>query len=210
MTSAVVPVKGLASSKSRLLPYLGRDAVERLAIAMLGDVVAALREVPTLSRVAVVTPDARVAKAAEQVGAEPLLRRYADLNAALDGSAEDLAGRDDDSVLVVLGDVAGVRATELERLVAAVPAGGVALAPSSDGGTSALMRRPWNAIEASFGPGSAAVHRERARQRSLAFVELALPSLAIDIDEPADIEAALAGGSPGAGPRTRAVLESLP
>ena len=79
MTSAVVPVKGLASSKSRLLPYLGRDAVERLAIAMLGDVVAALREVPTLSRVAVVTPDARVAKAAEQVGAEPLLRRYADL-----------------------------------------------------------------------------------------------------------------------------------
>ena len=210
MTSAVVPVKGLASSKSRLLPYLGRDAVERLAIAMLGDVVAALREVPTLSRVAVVTPDARVAKAAEQVGAEPLLRRYAARNAALDGAAEDLAGRDDDSVLVVLGDVAGVRATELERLVAAVPDGGVALAPSSDGGTSALMRRPWNAIEASFGPGSAAVHREHARQRSLGFVELALPSLAIDIDEPADIEAALAGGSPGAGPRTRAVLESLP
>ena len=78
-------------------------------------------------------------------------------------------------VLVVLGDVAGVRATELERLVAAVPDGGVALAPSSDGGTSALMRRPWNAIEASFGPGSAAVHREHARQRSLVFVELALP-----------------------------------
>ena len=40
--AAVVPVKTLAETKSRLSPYLGRGGVERLTVAMLSDVLEAL------------------------------------------------------------------------------------------------------------------------------------------------------------------------
>ena len=210
MIAAVVPVKGLASSKSRLLPHLGRETVERLAIAMLCDVITALRAVSELERVAVVTPDARVAETAEKAGALPLLRRYPDLNTALDGSAAELARRPDDACLVVLGDVAGVAPGDVEVLIRALEEPGVALAPSSDGGTSALLRSPWNTIGAGFGPGSAAVHRARAQAAGVPYIEVELPSLAIDIDLPADIAAALSSTDSTLGARTRAVLEMLP
>lgn len=211
MIAAVVPVKGLASSKSRLLPHLGREVVEKLAIAMLGDVVGALRGVPELETIAVVTPDARVADAARELGALPLLRRYPDLNAALDGSATELVRSPKDAVLIVLGDVAGVQSRDIATLIRVLEdtAPPVAvLAPSGDGGTSALLRSPWNCTPAGFGPDSAAIHRARAEAAGVAFAEIPLPSLAIDIDTPADIEAALAIGDT-LGARTRAVLEAL-
>jgi len=208
---AIVPVKGLASSKSRLLPHLGRAVVETLALAMLDDVVEALSAVDMLEQVAVVTPDSRVAKAAEKAGALPLLRRYPDLNAALDGSAKELARTPEDAALVVLGDVAGVQASDLETLIRAgekEARPSVVLAPSRDGGTSALLRSPWNSIPAGFGPDSAAVHRASAEATGVEFKLVELPSLAIDIDTFNDIEAVLSSAH-SLGERTRAVLEAL-
>jgi 2-phospho-L-lactate guanylyltransferase len=182
--------------------------VARLALAMLADVVAALRCVPALARIAVVTPDPRVARAARRAGAEPLLRpRYPDLNSALDGSAAELARDPSDASLVVLADVAGARPADLARLVACTPEGGVALAPSSDGGTSALLRAPWNAIPAAFGEGSAARHQRLAERAGVPFRRLELASLRIDVDERADLEAILTSAT--LGECTRRVLESL-
>jgi len=208
MISAVVPVKVLAASKSRLLPHLGRAAAERLAIAMLGDVIEALRGVRGLARVAVATPDAAVAAVAREAGAEALLRPDAGLNPAIEAAGAELAPGPGDGLLVVLGDVAGARPEELEALLGALAGGpGVALAPSRDGGTSALLRVPRAAIPAGFGPGSAKVHRDLAARAGVAFRELALPSLAIDVDAPDDLAALERAGT--AGPRTRRVLAGL-
>jgi coenzyme F420-0:L-glutamate ligase/coenzyme F420-1:gamma-L-glutamate ligase len=207
MIAAVVPVKSLAASKSRLLPRLGRAGVERLAIAMLGDVVEALRAARGIGRVAVATPDPEVARAAREAGAEALLRDDSGLNAAIEAAGAELAAGPADGLLVVLGDVAGVRAGEIEALLAALDGPGVALAPSRDGGTSALLRVPRHAIPAGFGPGSAKVHRDLAARAGVPFRELALPSLAIDVDSPEDLEALRRAGA--AGPRTRALLEAL-
>ena len=57
MIGAVVPVKMLHASKSRMLPALDRAAVEWLTIAMLGDVLESLLQVRGLDRIAVATPD---------------------------------------------------------------------------------------------------------------------------------------------------------
>ena len=207
MISAVVPVKALAASKSRLLPRLGRAGAERLAVAMLGDVVEALRGVRGLARVAVATPDADVAAAAREAGAEVLLRPDAGLNPAIEVAGAELAPGPGDGLLVVLGDVAGARPDDLEALLHALDGPGVALAPSRDGGTSALLRIPRGAIPAGFGPGSAKVHRDLAARAGVAFRELALPSLAIDVDAPDDLAALERAGT--AGPRTRHVLAEL-
>jgi 2-phospho-L-lactate guanylyltransferase len=205
--AAVVPAKGLSGAKSRLLRELSRTDVERLCLAMLGDVVAALRGVPALARVVVVTPDPAVAAAARGAGAEVLLRPDPGLNAAIDAAAAIVAPSAEDGLLVVLGDVAGARPAEIERLLRALPGRGVALAASRDGGTCALLRVPRDVIPAGFGRGSAARHRELAARAGVACVELDLPSLAIDVDEPEDLAQLRESG--GAGPRTRAILQEL-
>ena len=83
----------------------------------------------------------------------------------------------------------------------------MALAPSRDGGTSALLRAPAGIIPAHFGPESAKAHRELAQAAGVAYRELALASLALDVDEIEDLEALARGTS--CGPRTRALLDSL-
>jgi 2-phospho-L-lactate guanylyltransferase len=201
--AAVVPFKKLETTKSRLRPAVG-DATGRLTLAMLGDVLSALLGVPELSRVVVVTPDRDIAEVAREAGADALVRPDPGLNAAIDGAAAELRAR---TLLTVLGDVPGARCEELSQLLAAAPAHGVALAPSRDGGTSALVRTPPDVIAGCFGPESARRHEDAAAEAGVDFRALPLPSLAIDVDEAADLDALLESGAPA--PRTRALLRAL-
>jgi len=203
--AAVVPVKSLAAAKSRLYP--GRSHAERadLCLAMMEDVIACLRAIDAIARVCVVTPDAAVEARARAAGAEALHWPETGLNPAVEAATRALAPGAGDGVLVVLGDVAAADPAELARLVDAAPERGIALAPSDDGGTSALLRRPADVVPARFGPESAARHREEAAAAGVPAVELALPSLAIDIDLHEDVRAIR--GVPTLGPRTRALLE---
>ena len=205
MIAAVVPVKALAEAKSRLFPERARSDVEALSLAMMGDLIACLRATPGIARVVVVTPDSAVAGAAQEQGAQALLRREPGLNPAIEAASAAVAGPGD-GVLVVLGDVAAADPRELAQLLDAAPARGVALAPSRDGGTSALLRRPADVIPARFGADSAKHHREAAAAAGAALVELALGSLAIDVDRAEDARAILA--LPTLGARTRALLEA--
>jgi len=202
---AVVPVKALAEAKSRLFPERARSDVEALSLAMMGDLIACLQATTGIARVVVVTPDSAVAGAAQEQGAQALLRREPGLNPAIEAASAAVAGPGD-GVLVVLGDVAAADPRELAQLLDAAPARGVALAPSRDGGTSALLRRPADVIPARFGADSAKHHREAAAAAGAALVELALGSLAIDVDRAEDARAILA--LPTLGARTRALLEA--
>lgn len=207
MIAAVVPVKDLAHSKSRLRLRFSDDEVERLATAMLQDVVEALCRVASLGRVVVATPDEKVAEIARRAGAEALVQNDSGLNPAVEAACRKVAGSRGDGVLVVLGDVAGIDPAEIERLLAAVDGPGVALAPSRDGGTAALLRIPHDVIPAGFGPDSAAVHRERAERAGVRCVALPLPSLGIDVDDAADLAGVLA--SSAAARHTRAASRAL-
>jgi len=211
MNAAVVPVKSLSASKSRLMPELDRDELEQLCLAMLEDVLGALLATPALGRVAVATPDDRVADTARRLGAEALHGPDPGLNAAIDGAAQKLQLGERDALLVVLGDVAGARADDLQALFDARdehgPGAFAALAPSRDGGTSALLRAPHDAIPARFGPSSAARHREAAKAAGVPLRELPLASLAIDLDRADDVEHFLAAAD--GGERTRALLQKL-
>lgn len=210
MSIALVPVKRLADTKSRLFGETDNAAREALAIAMLRDVVAALRGARAVERIVVATPDEDVAAVARQAGAEALVRDDPGLNSALDEGARALAPADDEPLLVVLGDVAGAVSADLDALFEALQGlggRGVVLAPSSDGGTSALLRAPHDVIPACFGPDSARRHREAATQRGAAYRELPRPSLSLDLDLPEDIESFLA--TDRGGEATRRALREL-
>jgi len=206
---ALVPVKRLAAAKSRLAAALGREATEALSLAMLGDVLAALRESGRVDRMVVATPDPEVGEAALALGAEARVADDPGLNAALDAAAAALADPAG-ALLVVLGDVAGASGAELAQLFDALDelgGTGAVLAPARDGGTAALLRRPPAAIPSCFGAESAKAHRAAAERARAPFRELALPSLAIDVDQADDLPALLASEAPA--PRTRALLARL-
>jgi 2-phospho-L-lactate guanylyltransferase len=207
---ALVPIGRLADAKSRLLPEPDRAAAARLTLAMLDDVLAALATAERVARVAVVTPDETVARHAEAAGAAAILRPEPGLNASLDEAAGKLAGGEQDGLLVILGDVAGATARDLDAVCATAAVlgrPGVVLCPSRDGGTAVLVRTPHDAIASRFGPDSAARHREAAAEAGVPLRELALPSLAIDLDEPDDVRRFLATREGGAA--TRRVLAEI-
>jgi len=196
MIAAVVPVKAVDASKSRLRADFDAEDVRLLATAMLRDVLDALAAVPAIARVVVATPDAAVARIARDSGAEAWVRDDPGLNAAVESATAWLAAEGADGVLVMLGDVAGARPEEIARLIASLDGNGVALAPSRDGGSSVLLRVPHDAVAAGFGPESAKVHRERALTAGVRFVECALSSLAIDVDRREDLELLIASEAP--------------
>jgi len=214
MSCAVVPVKELATSKSRLLLQLAAEEREELALAMLEDVLTALLATPALDRVAVASPDPSVAETAERLGAEVLGGPDEGLNPAIDAAAQKLELAPGEPYLVVLGDVAGAKPEDLQSLFDLLdearddphsPA--AVLARSHDGGTSALLRAPHDAIPACFGRQSATRHRDAAKAAGVPLGEVDLPSLGIDLDQADDVELFLSG--PGAGGNTRRVLADL-
>ena len=208
MTLALIPVKKLAESKSRLLSRLPDDTRQALTLAMLEDLIEALTQTRGIDRIAVTTPDETVALHAKAAGAEILMRPEPGLNAALEDGRARLVPNGDDDLLFVLGDVAGALASDFEKLLACptedTPQ--VCLAPSADGGTSALLHKPAGVIPCCFGRDSATRHRDAAQAAGIAYHELELPSLVIDLDQPEDLEAFLA--TEGGGVRTRALLQS--
>jgi 2-phospho-L-lactate guanylyltransferase (CobY/MobA/RfbA family) len=134
-------VKALAEAKSRLFPERARSDVEALSLAMMGDLIACLQRRPGIARVVVVTPDSAVAGAAQAQGAQAAPAPRAGLNPAIEAASAAVAGPGDGRPRRARrrrrGRPARGRAAARRRA-----ARGVALAPSRDGGTSALLRRP--------------------------------------------------------------------
>lgn len=176
MPAIVIPYRGDAK---RRLPSPLRAA---LAVAMLGDVVAAALP---LGAVLVVTDDETVVPAGASVVPDP----GSGLGAAVAAGLERVEGH----ALVVNADLPRATTSALQRLADA----GLALVEAPDGTTNALSLPDPSVFEPLYGPGSAARFRAHAR-----FATVAIPELELDVDSDADLEQL----GPDVGPRTRALL----
>jgi 2-phospho-L-lactate guanylyltransferase len=210
MIAALVPVKALRHSKSRLRPMLSDGQREALVLAMLEDILRLLAGVPAIAATAVVSPDADVLAFARGLGAQPIQEppRTRGLNAAL-AFASDVLSREGASGLLVLpADVPLATAADIETILNGIDTNpSIVLCPSRSGGTNALALRPPGTIPFRFGHRSSATHEREARARGLTLTLLPLPRLAFDIDRPQDLAAVLAEPI---GTTTREVLASLP
>ncbi|HVS13883.1 MAG TPA: 2-phospho-L-lactate guanylyltransferase [Thermoanaerobaculia bacterium] len=211
---ALVPVKSPRDAKSRLAAVLGPAERAALVEHMLRDVLAALRSCTRLAGIALITPDSEVAALAEREGAHPLeedpREERPGPNAAIRQARHLLAQRGATAMLVVPGDVPLLTGAAVARLLDALPAtGGVVIAPDAARvGTNALLCAPPGLIDPAFGPGSFVEHQARARRAGVEPIVLALPELALDLDEPADLRRLLqARASAGAPCRTIRYLD---
>jgi 2-phospho-L-lactate guanylyltransferase len=196
VTTVVVPFAGPAG-KSRLdLPGRARRA---LALAMLGDVLAAC---VALGSTRVVTPDAEGADTAREAGAEPVADPGGGQGVAVEAALE---GIEPGGILVVNADLPCVVPHDLRSLLAATPAGGIALVEALDGTTNALSLPAPAAFAPVYGPGSADRFRGHAASLGLEVVSAAIPNLAEDVDTIDDLHRLQLR----CGPRTQARLTEL-
>lgn len=198
--TAVLPVKRFADAKRRLAAGVDDERREALVAAMLEDTLEAIGAARSVERTIVVTGDSRaqviVASTSAEVLPDPADEGH--VVAALAGVAR--AEVDGANCVVLLpGDCPLLDPKELDRLLTGVPANFVAVVPDRHGtGTNALVLSPPGAIRPAFGEGSRTRHVDSARKADIPFAVEELPSLALDLDTPADVVAltrALASGT---------------
>ncbi len=184
---AVVPVKDLKGTKSRLAPILNPGARAGLTLYMMGRVVAAIGEAG-VEDVYVVSPDRIVLGEAKGRGAAPLLQESRGLNPALEEGrrrALELGAR---TLLVLPADLPLLDADDVRAVLEAAEGYPVVISP--DGartGTNALLTRPPDALPFAFGPTSFEAHLEAARSRGLDVRVCERSHLAFDLDTAGDL-----------------------
>lgn len=208
--TAILPVKRFEAAKQRLAGGIDDERREALVAAMLADVLEEIGAARTVERTILVSDEPRAAEIAAAGGAEVIPDpgnspepapvddigagktehvRGGHSNAALSGIAcaeEHGAAR----VVLLPGDCPLLDPRELDRLLTGVPRRYVAIVPDRHGtGTNALVLSPPGAIRPAFGEGSCARHVAAARQADIPFAVEELPSLALDLDTPADLVA---------------------
>ena len=211
-TIAILPVKSFGAAKQRLGELLAGGSRRALAQAMFADVLTALRHVPELDEVAVVTGDraAEWAARAERVLVLPDPAEEGQSAAAQIGVRHALA-EGFDRALLVPGDAPLLDPAELSALLErGERAGGDRPRPSRHRHQRAAALAP-DAFDPSFGPDSLARHVAGAEGAGLEFSVDELPSLTLDVDTPGDLAevARRLESRRGLAPQTRGALSQL-
>ncbi len=184
---ALVPVKHLGAAKSRLSDVLSPSQRRDLCLAMLEDVLDGLEAVPSISDIGLYTSDPAVHEIAAGRGLETHGELEGEsLCAGLDRVAASVRQRGFPTLLVIPQDVPNVDPSELEAVIR--EHGSLTLAGAPRGGTNLVVATPPDVIGFRFGPDSLILHRRAAMVAGVAPVLVAPPSLARDIDLPADLD----------------------
>lgn len=189
---AAVPVKEFDGAKQRLAPLLAPEQRQALAAAMLEDVLAALVEAP-LAGIMVNTLDPVATGLARRYGARVVTDGARDGHTgAVTAMARILAGEGHD-MLTVPGDIPRVTAAEIGAVIEARrPAPSVTIVPAHDErGSNAVLCSPPLVMPLRFGDDSFFPHLAAARALGIEPTIVKLPGIALDIDQPEDVQALL-------------------
>jgi 2-phospho-L-lactate/phosphoenolpyruvate guanylyltransferase len=201
--TALIPVKGFRNAKQRLSAFLGSVEREALAEAMFRDVLSQMQRARGLEETVVVTGDDKVAAIAGSLGARVILEN-AEIGetAAVDLARTSLKDAGGEAVLIIPGDLPLMRSGDIESVLAQVPNGQIApfalLVPSHDRlGTNALLLAPPDIIKLRFGYDSFRYHISQVSAQGLPVRCFENEHIALDIDEPKDLEKFLSYSNDG-------------
>jgi 2-phospho-L-lactate guanylyltransferase len=190
----LVPIKNTSGAKQRLASILDQDSRTRLAQAMLHDVLSALYEWKDRPSVGIVTSDAYAIQLASEYRFEIIPDpENPGETGAIEMATQVCVARGEDSTLVIPADIPLIQAWELERIYKVAPVQGTVLVPAGDArGTNAAFRRPANLFPLRFGNDSFKPHHAAAQATGQPCVILNLPGIAVDVDNPEDLQQLIA------------------
>lgn len=186
----LIPVKNLANAKQRLASVLEQRSRTELAEAMLCDVLQAVAKMAVAADVTLVTSDHYALSAAQEFGFQVI----ADAGSRSETEAIEIAtlvcvSRGVLSTLVIPTDIPLIEPTELQEIFRVAPDEGSVLVPAADGrGTNAVFRSPANLFPLRFSNDSFKPHLVAAQATGKRCMLLSLPGIAMDIDNPADLQ----------------------
>ncbi len=196
MAQIVVPFRGEDGKRRLDAP---EEARSELALAMLGDVLAAAT---VIGRTLVVTDDGAGRAVAAELGAEPVADAHGGQGAAV---AAALARLGDGPVLVVNADLPCVVPHDLRTFAGAAELGAIGYVEAADGTTNALALPVKEHFAPLYGGGSAARFRDHADSIGVPAIACAIPNLGDDVDTLDDLHRI----GLRAGPRTQAVISRV-
>jgi len=207
---AAVPVKEFVGAKQRLAALLTPQQRQALAAAMLEDVLAALAATP-LAGIMVNTVDPVATELARRYGALVVTDGARDGHTgAVMAMARILDAEGRAGMLTVPGDIPRVTSAEIAAVIEARrPAPSLTIVPAHDErGSNAMLCSPPTVMPLRFGDDSFLPHLAAARALGIEPTIVKLPGIALDIDQPADLEA-LRRATPHVATRAISLLEGL-
>lgn len=193
--SALIPAKGFAKAKQRLSPLLSARERKVLAESMLRSVLHQVLSTRGVETTFVITADDEVTRLAISLGAQ-VIREQEEKGEteAVTFALWEMRRRGIQAVLVLPGDLPLLRSSDIEFVLEQVPgeissAPFALMMPSWDRmGTNALLLSPPDVIRLRFGYDSFCYHLSEASAKRLPLKILENERIALDIDEPKDLE----------------------
>lgn len=188
---AIVPVKPLRRGKSRLAAVLTHEERTDLNRHLLENTLDTLNGIPDIEHVLVVSRDSEALAMARDLGARTVLENgNSDLNVALARATVVAQTYATQGVLILPVDLPLITVEDVQAMLdkAKDPPVIVVAPDRCYNGTNALLVCPAGLIEYHYGDGSFERHCELAREAGARLEVCELPSIALDLDNPEDLE----------------------
>jgi len=197
VNALLIPLKDPTNAKSRLSRLLDPDERRNLAWVMFEDVCRAVAKATVPDRVFVVSSYVRALDFANNLGWGIIEERHQrSESASVDEASRILSERGYLKIMRLPADVPLVRAEDVDAVLAtALESPCALLVPSRDGsGTNAIIRTPPTVFPSRFGPGSLALHKTEAFRAGAACLVVENQRIALDIDQPEDLDVLMREG----------------
>jgi 2-phospho-L-lactate guanylyltransferase len=196
MLQIVIPFRGALPKQRVAAP---NEVRERLALAMLGDVLTAC---VATGRTLLVTDDAAARALADELGAETIEDPAGGQGPAVSAGLEHVEAG---PVIVLNADLPCVVPHDIRTFAGAAELGALGLVEAEDGTTNALALPTASIFAPLYGAGSANRFRQHAKANGVTAIAAVIPNLSDDVDTLEDL------GRVGfrAGPRTQAAVGGI-
>ena len=185
---AIIPMKPLSESKSRLSKKFPQEDREELALGMLRRVIGAVNSA-SISTFWVVGGDTRVRNAARDAGGLWLEEMGRNLNDTL-GKAFERAFERGKAAMYLASDLPFIKASDVHSVLqASRQLNNISLAPARrDGGTNAILVPKGTPFRPELGGRSFVKHLSQAAKMGVSVAICYSPGLGFDLDTPDDLE----------------------
>ncbi|MAT44511.1 MAG: 2-phospho-L-lactate guanylyltransferase [Anaerolineaceae bacterium] len=187
---AIIPVKPLRRSKSRLSEVLSENERTQLNAQMLENTLNVLRSVSEIKEILVISRDTSALALGRSFGAKTLQEDgEAGLNLALKRAVLVAKAYSAQSILIMPMDIPFLSKEDIISLINNFHSSpGLVIAPDRHmNGTNAMLVSPPELIEFSFGPGSFERHIWQAQKKEARIEVVQMGSTGFDLDDPADL-----------------------
>ena len=185
---AVIPMKPLSQSKTRLAPHMSEEQRSDLVVGMLRRVLGAIKG-SSIEMFWVVGGDERIRNVARNFDGIWMEELGRNLNDTLGKAFDELAGRNA-AALYLAGDLPFLKPSDLHSLLRSSRRNtNITLAPARrDGGTNAILVPPGIPFRPELGPRSFSNHLSTAAAMEVSVAICYSPGLGFDLDITDDLE----------------------